>query len=210
MSFLSGARGLYAILDPDHTTGREPLAIADAILAAGPAVLQLRMKRASDRAIVDLARELRARCHHAGVPFVLNDRADLARLVDADGVHLGQDDLPTAAARRVIGTMPLGRSTHDLAQALEAVREGADLIGFGPVFDTATKQNPDPTVGLALLAQVVRSVPIPVVGIGGITTNRVPDVAKSGSAFFAVISAIGSAPDPREAARALIEAWGAG
>lgn len=209
MRFPLHARGLYAIVDPEHTAGRPPLAVAESILAAKPAVLQLRMKRASDREIVDLAKELRAACHRAGVPFVLNDRADLARLVDADGLHLGQDDLPTGAARRIVGAMPLGRSTHDLAQALAAVRDGADLIGFGPVFDTATKENPDPTVGLAQLAEVARAVSVPVVGIGGITKSRVPDVAAAGAQLFAVISAIGSASDPQEAARALVDAWGA-
>jgi len=205
MAFPKDSRGLYAIVDPAQTRGRDPRDVAERILEAGPAVLQLRMKLGGDRAIVDLARDLRALCHRAGVPFVLNDRADLARLVDADGVHLGQDDLPTAAARAIVGSMPIGRSTHSLAQARAAEADGVDLIGFGPVYDTTTKLNPDPTVGVALLAEVVRSVGVPVVAIGGITPIRLREVEATGVAFVAAISAISLADDVGAASRAFVE-----
>ena len=128
-------------------------------------MLQLRAKRLDDRALVDLARQLRAACLEAGVPFVINDRADLARIVAADGLHLGQDDLSVRDARRVVGDLQIGVSTHGLEQALQAEADGADLIAFGPVFETKTKENPDPVVGLEMLAKVCRSVSRPVVAI---------------------------------------------
>lgn len=198
----TGLRGLYAIVDPDHCRGRDPVAIARAILAGGCAVLQLRAKALPDGACLALARELRAWCRRAGVPFVVNDRPDLAVLTPADGVHLGQDDLPLAEARRIVGDgISLGLSTHDQAQARAAVAAGADLIGFGPIFDTATKERPDPVVGLDRLADVARAVPLPVVAIGGIAIDRAAEVARHGARLVAAISAVSGADDPEAAAR---------
>lgn len=201
MSSWTGARGLYAIVDPEHVGGRDPLEVARAILRGGCAVLQLRAKRLADRELVELARAMRALTAEQGVPFVVNDRADVARIVEADGLHLGQDDLRVSEARVLVGSMPIGLSTHDLAQAEAAVREGADLIGFGPVFPTATKENPDPVVGLDRLAQVSRRVPVPVVAIGGITADHLDSIRAAGAAFVAAISAVAGAPDPEAAAR---------
>ncbi len=202
-AFPTDARGLYAIVDPAHTLGRDPLEVADAVLEGGAAVLQLRCKSGGDAVMLGLAHELKRRCARAGVPFVVNDRADVARLVDADGLHLGQEDLSLEAARRVVGSMPVGRSTHSLTQALQAARQGHAMIGFGPVFPTATKADPAPVVGLDRLAEVVRSVAIPVVAIGGITLERVPEVGVTGAPLVAVISAVIGADDVRGAARAL-------
>lgn len=199
-SFPASTRGLYAILDPEHLRGRPPIEVAEQVLDGGAALLQLRAKSLADRDLLALARELRALCGRAGAPFVVNDRADVARLVDADGLHLGQDDLPLVAARRVVGSMPIGRSTHSLTQALMAADEGHDLIGFGPIYATGTKQNADPVVGPARLAEVVRSVSIPVVAIGGITIDRLPEVVDTGVPMVAVISAVVGADDPRTAA----------
>lgn len=202
-SFPVATRGLYAILDPAHVRGRDPLAVAEEVLEGGAAVLQLRAKTLADRELLALASEVRLLCNRAGVPFVVNDRADVARLVDADGLHLGQDDLPLLAARRVVGSMPIGRSTHSIRQALMAASEGSDLIGFGPVYATGTKENADPVVGVAELAEVVRAVSIPVVAIGGITAARMPEVLRTGVPLVAMISAVIGADDPRSAARAL-------
>lgn len=177
--------------------------IAEALLACSPVALQLRAKSMTDGELVVLARELRAMARAAAVPFVTNDRADLARLVDADALHLGQDDLPIDVARRVVGQMPIGLSTHSLAQALEAAQAGADYLGFGPVFSTASKADADPTVGVAALGEVLDAVQIPVVAIGGITLNRVAELRRVGANMAAVIGAVGLADDPRAAAGAL-------
>ncbi len=202
------ARGLYAIVDPAATRGRDPERVAQAILAGGCARLQLRVKDGSDHARLALAVRLSQRCADAAIPFVMNDRADLALLAGADGLHLGQDDLLISDARRLVGGREIGRSTHDPAQAREAVREGADLVAFGPVFATASKAAPDPVVGLEGLAAVCRESPRPVVAIGGITLRSAPSVRAAGAALGAVISAICSAEDPEAAARALHVALG--
>lgn len=204
-------RGLYAIVDPAAVRGRDPETIAAAILAGGCAVLQLRSKDASDRELLALARRIGARARAAGVPFVLNDRADLAVLAGADGLHLGQDDLPVAEARRIAGpSMVIGRSTHDEAQARRAVEEGADVVAFGPVFETKSKLRPDPVVGLDRLAAVCRASALPVVAIGGITLERAAAVASAGARWGAVIGALCGADDPEAAARALHAALGGG
>ncbi len=152
-------------------------------------------------------------CRADGVPFCVNDRLDVALAVDADVVHLGQDDLPLAEARAVLRaagrSMVVGISTHNLDQALAAAAAGADYIGFGPVFPTVSKANPDPTVGVAALAAVCRAVAVPVVAIGGITLEQVAAVAESGAAAAAVISAVDRAVDPAAAGRRVAAAFGA-
>lgn len=199
-------RGFYAIVDPDVCAG-DPLDVADAFLRGGCAVLQLRHKSdatAGDRATLALARALSAKCRAASVPFVMNDRLDLALLADADGLHLGQDDLPIAEARRFFRG-PIGVSTHDLAQLARAIAEGADLVGFGPVFATSTKKNPDPVVGLDGLAAACRAASVPVVAIGGIDRERARLCFEAGAALVAAIGATCAADDPEAAARALHE-----
>ena len=203
MSWCDERKGLYAIIDPDHCHADDPVSIGASIAAAGCAVIQLRAKAMSDRALLELAAELRRVTSEHNVPFVVNDRPDIAKLVNADGVHLGQDDLSVADARAVVGRMCVGVSTHNPAQARAAQAEGADLIGFGPVFDTASKDNPDQTTGLVQLAGVVSEATVPVVAIGGINADRVGAVRETGVRFVAVISALCGAPDPAVAAAAL-------
>jgi len=141
-------------------------------------------------AFFEIAKRVRAACTHAEVPFVVNDRADIARLVRADGLHLGQDDLSIEDARGVVGDMQIGVSTHTLEQAVRADAEGADLIAFGPVFQTKTKENPDPVVGLRALEQVCQAVSRPVVAIGGITPENASETRRAGARYVAVISAL--------------------
>lgn len=204
---MEGRRGLYAIVDPERCRGRDPRRIAEAVLVAGCTVLQLRAKNLTDANRLGLGRELARQCANAGVPFVMNDRVDLALLTSAAAVHLGQGDLPIAEARRLASpSLAIGLSTHDEAQAREAVRSGADLIGFGPVFETKSKVDPDPVVGLDRLASVCRETPIPVVAIGGITVERAASVARTGAHYVAVISAITEADDPEAAAAGLVAA----
>jgi len=179
---------LYAIIDAE--VAERPLALAFQALNAGSAMVQLRAKRLDDVAFLEIAKRVRSACAHAKVPFVVNDRADIARLVGADGLHLGQDDLCVEDARRVVGDMQIGVSTHTLEQASNADAEGADLIAFGPIFETQTKENPDPIVGLRTLETVCQAVSRPVVAIGGITPENAGETLQAGARYVAVISAL--------------------
>jgi thiamine-phosphate pyrophosphorylase len=205
MSWAREARGLYAIVDPALSGRWAPLELAEAILSGGCAVLQYRDKGRDDRARLGLARELRRLTARFGVPFVINDRADLALLCAADGLHLGQDDLPIAEARRVVGRMIIGRSTHDEAQVARASAEDHDLLGFGPVFATSSKESPDPVQGVEGLVRARELAAKPLVAIGGIDLAGAARVAAAGVPLAAVISALARADDPEAAARALHE-----
>ena len=191
-------RGFYAVVD------REDLCAA--VLRGGAGAVQLRVKPASTRALIDLGRRLRA-LTRGRVPFIVNDRADVALLCEADGVHLGQDDLPLRAARRLMGSRVIGISTHTLEQAREAARGGADYIGFGPVFSTTTKERPDPVTGLETLRRVCAELPIPVVAIGGITPANVAEVVACGAAAAVSIAAMNAAPDVASAAASIARAF---
>jgi thiamine-phosphate diphosphorylase len=197
---------LYPIADPAGRADRSHLALIEAILAAGARLVQLRAKDATTRDLVDLARRAKALCDRHGAALIVNDRADVARLVDAAGVHLGQDDLPPATARQILGpTKVIGFSTHTVAQAEAALAEGiADYLAFGPVFPTSSKTKPDPVQGTEPLRTVRRLCPIPLVAIGGITADNLAAVLTTGADAAAVISAISHAADPAEAARDLL------
>jgi thiamine-phosphate pyrophosphorylase len=200
---LRDLRGLYAIVDVEACGERPVLEVADAILSGGCALLQLRAKQLCDLELLELARALSTRCQKAGVPFVLNDRPELCEAAGAQGVHVGQGDASIELARAQAKHAFVGVSTHSLEQAQAADEAGADLVALGPLFPTRSKRDPDPVVGLALLEQVARELRAPVVAIGGITLDRAAEVAASGAALGAVISAICAAPDPEAAARAL-------
>lgn len=197
---LRGAR-LLLVTDP-----RPDLAArVEAAVRGGVDVVQLRHKGAATHELVALAEELREICaSEAGVLFTVNDDVELARIVGADGVHLGQEDEPVARAREVLGPEAVvGRSAGTVEEAREAAREGADYLGVGTVFATPTK--PDAQVaGIALVAAVAReSLPLPWFAIGGITRDTGPEVAAAGAPGFAVVRAVLDAPRPGAAARAL-------
>ena len=197
-------RGFYAIVDPDACAGRDPVWVARAILEGGCAALQLRAKRSGPEATAALGRELAPLCRAVGVPFYVNDHPELVLALDAEGVHLGQRDLSIEAARGLLGPeRAIGLSTHDLAQARDAERRGADLVGFGPVFATSTKENPDPVVGTDLLRDACRELTRPVVAIGGITPARAREVAATGATLAAAIGAVCGAENPADAAHAI-------
>ena len=196
--------GFYAVLDRDD----EALARA---LVREARVLQVRVKprggRADSGELVRIARMARRICDNAGAALIVNDRLDVALAADADGVHLGQTDLPIAAARRISGDLWIGISTHDVAQVRAACEAGADYVGFGPVFATTTKHDPSPLVGLAGLAGLRAAVAEataagrPVVAIGGITPAVAAEVYEAGADAICAISAVNDARDPADTAR---------
>jgi thiamine-phosphate pyrophosphorylase len=197
---------LYVILDRAAARGRDLEAILDGALGGGCCMIQLREKEWPSGRLLPLAERLRERCRRAGATFIVNDRVDLALAVAADGVHLGQDDLPPRAARPLLKPgMILGRSTHSLAQAREARDEGAGYIAVGSMFPTATK--PDfQLVGPELIRKLRGEIRVPLIGIGGITLDNVADVIRAGADGVAVISAVCGAVDPVAATRRLLDA----
>jgi thiamine-phosphate pyrophosphorylase len=196
---LARIRGLYGMVDLGPGSSA-PGRLARALLDGGARVLQLRMKDASAADMLAVVDELRPLCKQREATFIVNDRLDVAMAGGADGVHLGQDDLPLDAARRLAPGMIIGVSTHDEAQARRAIAGGADYIGFGPCFPTRTKINPDPVVGLTRLAAVCR-LGAPVVAIGGIALDHLADVVHAGATAAALISAVNGAADVVTAAR---------
>jgi len=199
-----GLPALYAIVDPLDGE-RAPAALAALLLAGGARLVQLRLKPATSRELLAAAERIRPLAHAAGALFLVNDRPDVARAVEADGVHLGQDDLPVAAARRVLGPGRLvGVSTHDVEQARAAVADGADYVAVGPIYATTSKDHPIPPRGLELVRAVRAAVPCPIVAIGGITAETAPLVRAAGADAVAMIGALVRAPDPAAAVREVL------
>lgn len=197
---------LYVITDAKLSRGRSHLEVIRAAIAGGATVVQYREKEGTTRQLIEEARALRELTRQAGVPFIVNDRVDIALAVDADGVHVGQDDMPAPLARQLMGPGNIvGVSATNLEEALQAERDGADYIGAGPVFATPTKPDAAPPMGLEGLAEICRRVSIPVVAIGGINEENAAAVIEAGADGVAVVSAIVAAPDVEAAARRLRE-----
>lgn len=176
---------------------------ARAAIAGGADVLQVRDKGIADDQLLAMAAELRELTDETARIFIVNDRPDIAAMVGADGVHLGQHDLPIAEARRLLrpGAI-IGRSTHSLAQARAAVNEGADYISVGPIFATHTKEA-GPPVGVSLIRGIADAVSLPIVAIGGITASNAASVRAAGASLVAVCSAVCASEQPKEAAAAI-------
>jgi thiamine-phosphate pyrophosphorylase len=173
---------------------------------AGVRLLQYRHKAASARELLETSRQLSTALISRGVTFLVNDRADVAMLSGASGVHVGQEDLGVEAARSVIGSGKLvGVSTHNLEEFQQAAKSSADYIAVGPIFFTATKANPDPVVGTEFIHRVRTLTDKPIVAIGGITLDRAVEVIQAGADSVAVISDILRAPDPARRARQYID-----
>jgi thiamine-phosphate diphosphorylase len=169
-------------------------------------MVQLREKTWESGRLLPLAERLRARCRETGVTFIVNDRVDLALVVDADGVHVGQDDLPPCRVRPLLRPgMILGVSTHSLAQARAARGAGADYVAVGSMFPTATKSDFQ-LVGPTLMRAVRAAIDGPLVGIGGITPDNVGEVVRAGADGVAIVSGVCAAADPRAASRRFLDA----
>jgi thiamine-phosphate pyrophosphorylase len=186
----------YAILDPSQTLERPILEVCDILLSAGVRLIQYRNKHAESRAACEHCVEIARRARAAGARFIVNDRADIAVASGADGVHVGQDDLPVELARNVVGAGKwVGYSTHGLEQISLADQTSADYIAYGPVFSTASKENPDPVVGIEGVRRARAATRQPLVAIGGITLENVLEVLAAGADSVAVISDLLRAPD---------------
>lgn len=194
---------LYVIIDRKICGGRDPVCVAEEAIAGGADMIQLRDKDSTAYEILEVGRAIRGLAREKKTPFIINDRVDIAVALDADGVHLGQDDLPIEAARSMMGKRKLiGISTHSLSQALDAQGRGADYIGVGPIFSTSTK--PDyKAVGIDLIREVRDSIKIPFVAIGGIDGSSIGEVIAAGAGRVAVVRAVCGAKDVRGAAERL-------
>jgi thiamine-phosphate pyrophosphorylase len=198
--------GLYVIIDPQVTGGRDLLIVTREALEGGARIIQLRDKARDKGQSLPLARAMKQLCDEKDALFIINDHADVTALCDAHGVHLGLTDLPVAEARKTLAPHQLiGRSNHYLKEALEASRAGADYIAVGAMFPTSSKDQPI-VGGPALLKKVKGAVDVPVVAIGGITTERVDEIVQAGADALCVISAVGLASSPRDAAATLVQA----
>jgi thiamine-phosphate pyrophosphorylase len=197
---------LYAMLSARLCKNRSLREVARAVIAGGADALQLREKDSPDDVFLAMAAELRALTDETGRLLFINDRADIAAIVGADGLHLGQNDLPIREARRLLrpGAI-IGRSTHSVQQAKEAINEGADYIAIGPMYETPTKDRP--VVGPDMLTAIAEAfegkIPLPVVAIGGVTTENVGELVRRGATCVAVCGDINCADDPQAATEAI-------
>ena len=196
---------LYLITDEQLSKGRSHQEIARLAIEGGADVIQLRDKTASSRKLYEDAMAIREITRAANVIFIVNDRLDIALAVDADGVHVGQEDLPATIARQLIGKNKiLGVSAETLEQAIQADKDGADYLGVGPIFEArSTKPDAGEPLGLLLLKQVHQQCQAPIIAIGGINSSNAREVIRSGADGIAVISAVVAADDVAVASREL-------
>lgn len=196
----------YLVTQTDLSGDRSTVDVVRAAIAGGVDAVQLREKHASARERYELARKLREMTADADIPLLVNDRVDIAAAADADGVHLGDDDLPVSVARDQLGSdAVVGRSVSTVEDARVAEDAGADYLGVGSVFSTTSKdvRDGESGIGVETVAEIAAAVDLPVVGIGGITPANAADVVEAGADGVAVISAITGSEDPEEATRRL-------
>lgn len=180
-------------------------------IAGGADTIQYRQKSGSTREMIEIARNMKRLCSEAGVMFIVNDRLDVAIAAEADGVHLGQDDFPIPMARELLGEgRIIGGSAATLDEARKCLSEGADYVGFGPVYLTSSKDDAGPVSGIDILKQVVEIIPLPIIAIGGVGAGNIPGVMRAGAHGIAVISAVCCQDDPEESTRALYQALNKG
>jgi thiamine-phosphate diphosphorylase len=196
-------RGLYVIIDPEVALGRDEAELAREAIAGGARIIQLRDKTRTEDAQLPVARQLAGVCRENGVAFFVNDDVDLALASGADGVHLGQKDLPVAAVRKRARTdLLIGASTNNVEEARQAEADGADYVSVGRLFPTGSKADTRPAT-LDTLRAVKAAVSIPVCAIGGINESNIDTVIEAGADIVSVIAAVVASPNVREAARTL-------
>jgi thiamine-phosphate pyrophosphorylase len=195
---------LYLVTDRGLSQGRSTLEIVKAAVKGGVTCVQLREKECPTLEFIEQALSIKDFLSARGVPLIINDRLDVAQAIGADGIHLGQTDMPLDMARAIVkDSMIIGISAESLEDAVEAEKGGADYLGVSPIYATPTKTDTAPPLGLEGLRQIRQAVNIPLVGIGGLNQDNAADVIRNGADGVAVVSAIVAAEDPREAARQL-------
>ena len=194
----------HVLTDTDLQTCFSHIELAELAIAGGADTIQFRQKTGETIQMIRIAEQIQALCKKAGVSFIINDRVDVAIASHADGVHLGQDDFPIPLARKLLGEGAIiGGSAGNIEEARKCFLEGADYIGFGPVYPTSSKEDAGPASGLDLLRQVVEKIPLPIIAIGGINKDNTLLVRETGAYGIAAISAICCEKDPEEATRCL-------
>ena len=189
---------LYLVADVDYAPGRDVVALVAAAVRGGVTIVQLRAKGSETRGFLELATRMASALKRRSVPLIINDRVDIAMACGADGVHLGQDDMPLDAARKLLGEVKIiGVSVNTLKEAREAERLGADYVGLGPIYATTTKDTDLPVLGPEGIRRMREKIDIPIVAIGGINAGNAAAVMKAGAAGVAVVSAILGAADVR-------------
>lgn len=203
---------IYPVTCQRLSAGRTDPEVVDGIIRGGARIVQLREKEFSVREIYRLAVELRKKTAEAGVLLIINNHVDIALAVDADGVHLGQDDLPVEAARKLAPELLIGASTHSVAEALQARDEGADYINIGPIFPTRTKEGVHSFLGPEAIPEISSRVQLPFTVMGGIKAGNMDQVLQKGARRIAMVTEITAAPDIAETVRSLrkkIHSWSA-
>ena len=176
-------------------------------IAGGADTIQFRQKQGSTGEMIEVARNMKRLCAEAGVTFIVNDRLDVAVAAEADGVHLGQEDFPIPMGREILGKdRIIGGSAATLEEARKCLSDGADYVGFGPVYPTSSKDDAGPVSGIEILKQVVEAISVPIIAIGGISTENTSEVLSAGAHGIAVISAVCCQENPQQATSALYQA----
>lgn len=201
-------KALYVITDRTLSKGRSHLEVMSSAIAGGAQVIQLRDKEHTAKELVKEGLALRELTNREKVLFIVNDRVDVALAIDADGVHLGQDDLPVKLARKILGKDKIiGVSIGNIEEAIQGVEDGVDCISVSPVFSTTTKLDAGEGLGLRLITEVKNRLDVPIIAIGGITKDNIAQVARAGADCAAVISAVVTADDVEAAALRLLDGF---
>ena len=181
--------------------------LTEQAIAGGADTIQFRHKQGSTREMIQVATEIKRLCTEKGIIFIVNDRIDIAIASEADGVHLGQDDFPIPLARKLLGdNWIIGGSAATMEEAKKCLSDGADYVGFGPVYPTGSKDDAGPVSGIDTLKKIVETIPLPIIAIGGIDEENTPEVMKTGAHGIAVISAVCCEENPEGATKGLYEA----
>lgn len=202
---------LHVLTDTELQSQFSHLELAQLAIDGGADTIQFRQKSGSTREMIEIARKLKGMCTEAGVPFIVNDRVDVAIASEADGVHLGQDDFPIGLARKLMGEdVIIGGSAVSLEDAQRCFTEGADYVGFGPVYPTSSKPDASSPTGIKLMKKAVTAVPLPIIAIGGINAENTLEVIRAGACGIAVISAVCCQANPKKATQMLSQALSLG
>ncbi len=198
---------LHVLTDTQLQKRFSHVELTEMAITGGADAIQFRQKHGSTREMIETACQMKELCSRSDVKLIINDRIDIAIAANADGVHLGQDDFPIPLARRLLGNdRIIGGSAGSIEEAMKCLNEGVDYIGFGPVYQTGSKDDAGPAKGIAIMKQVIKKMNCPVIAIGGVNSVNIPEIIRSGAYGIAVISAVCCMEDPVTATRKLKEA----